>query len=129
MQLSFTPHFFCICSQLEALPMPARSYSLKSLQLQMLSKLHKRFLLHTTAHGLLLGNQPCSNRGSIPFAVEIFMVFSFPLAPEAHTPCISVSDVFFSFGATMKQGSAVAFFSGWQALSMLPPISMGINTC
>lgn len=126
----FYSSFFCICSQLEALPMPARSYPLKSLQLQMLSKLRKRFLLYTTARGLLLGNRPCSNRGSIPFAVEIFMVFSFLLAPDAHTPCILVSDVFFfSFGAVMKQGSAVAFFSCQQALSMLPPISVRINTC
>ena len=41
-----------------------------------------------------------------------FMVF----IPDAHAPCLSVSDVFFSFCAVMKQGSAVALFSCRQAL-------------
>lgn len=44
------------------------------------------------------------------------MVLSFLFIPDADTPCVSVSDVFFSFWVLMKQGSAVALLSCQQAL-------------
>lgn len=83
-----------ISSQLEALPVPAGRHLLQSLQPQMVSKLCKQFLLHTTNTWTPVGQPRLQQQGFNPLQQEDFMVLGFLFIPDAHTPhvlCFSIS--------------------------------------
>lgn len=100
MQLPFTLHFFTpleeTCSQLEALPAPARRYSLKPLFAA--ADVEQASPEISAAHPSAwtpIGQPGLQQQKLNPLCHGDFMVLSFLLIPDEHSPCISASDAFF----------------------------------